>query len=381
MINEDLPFDLTRPQIRDGIKVGSTAYMFGILLIYLLSVLIRLVGPRTFGNIFPPVTAGFYDFYHAHGMIYEFISLYSPQNIWLALLPPALLVSAGYLLHRRSGMEDRTPRSAILTGSLVVIGYFPLALLGTIVVMISRPWYQDILHPIVVLAVFGVFPVVFGGLGAYISYATPGDGTGATASPGGGTSAGALLTGAVATVRERPLMLGVFIVGALVSDLFPTEVDSFAFSLFFVVGVMVAGRGLGLQMDGGVGDRFVIGFVAYVLSVIGVLFGLLLLILPGLYLWVKFYLVVPAAVFGGAGPISSLSESYALTDGAFWSIFGALLVFIGGGLGVGVVVSIATDSVLVGWVCTALVAGAGLAGSQTYLYREAVSTRSPDQTT
>jgi len=206
----------------------------------------------------------------------------------------------------------------------------------------------------------------------------PVDSGGANPSPGAGTSLGDLLISPVTAVRERPSLLGVLIVGGVVPGL-PNVLNSIVVGLFLVVCVMIAGGGFGLQMAGGVGDRFVIGVIAYFLSAIGIAIGLLLLILPGLYLWAKFYLAVPAAVFGGAGPVSSLSESFALTDGALWSILGALLVFVGGGVVVGIVASIATGGVLLGTVCTTFIVWGGLAGSQAYLYREAVQSRSPYQ--
>jgi hypothetical protein len=59
-----------------------------------------------------------------------------------------------------------------------------------------------------------------------------------------------------------------------------------------------------------------------------ILFGLILLIIPGIIFAVMFYMALPACVIEQLGPISSLRRSAALTKGSRWRIFGILLVLV-----------------------------------------------------
>lgn len=62
------------------------------------------------------------------------------------------------------------------------------------------------------------------------------------------------------------------------------------------------------------------------LSGIGILFGLVLLILPGVYLFVRWSAAVPALIAEDCGVSDSLSESGEVVQGRFWHVLGALLV-------------------------------------------------------
>ena len=70
-----------------------------------------------------------------------------------------------------------------------------------------------------------------------------------------------------------------------------------------------------------------------VLSGIAIMFGFLLLVVPGLFLLVMWSVALPVCVLEGLGPTTSLSRSSALTKGHRWQIFGiVLLVFIANGV-------------------------------------------------
>jgi hypothetical protein len=61
-----------------------------------------------------------------------------------------------------------------------------------------------------------------------------------------------------------------------------------------------------------------------------VVFGIILLIVPGLMLLAAFYVSLPACVVESLGPLQSMSRSAALTKGHRWKVFGIyLLVLIG----------------------------------------------------
>lgn len=62
------------------------------------------------------------------------------------------------------------------------------------------------------------------------------------------------------------------------------------------------------------------------LSGIGVLLGLILLIVPGIYLLVRWSAAVPALIAEDADISESLSRSAEAVEGRFWHVFGAILV-------------------------------------------------------
>jgi hypothetical protein len=66
--------------------------------------------------------------------------------------------------------------------------------------------------------------------------------------------------------------------------------------------------------------------IAYLLVVILVVLGLLLLIVPGVWLAVKLSVVFPAVVFERRDALSAIGRSWTLTGGHWWRTFGALAV-------------------------------------------------------
>ncbi len=92
-----------------------------------------------------------------------------------------------------------------------------------------------------------------------------------------------------------------------------------------------------------------------VLSTLVVALGLVLLVVPGVYLSVRYYLAAQAAVVDGARGADALEVSGRLTDGSWWRVFRVLLLLglvagvigyvIGAGLG-GLVASLTDSGVL-----------------------------------
>ena len=78
-----------------------------------------------------------------------------------------------------------------------------------------------------------------------------------------------------------------------------------------------------------------------ILMSLGTAFGALLLIIPGVILFVMWYVAMPACVVERLGPFDSMARSSELTKGHRWKIFGLVLL-----LCLGVVVSEVLDEAL-----------------------------------
>ena len=72
-------------------------------------------------------------------------------------------------------------------------------------------------------------------------------------------------------------------------------------------------------------DAFAPIFLAVVLAGIGIAAGLLLLVVPGIYVAVRWYFVPQAVVIDGARGVRALHRSGALVQGFWWRTFGLLV--------------------------------------------------------
>jgi hypothetical protein len=66
--------------------------------------------------------------------------------------------------------------------------------------------------------------------------------------------------------------------------------------------------------------------VAYIVVIVIVVVGLILLIIPGIWLAVKLSMVFPVVVFERRNPFAAIGRSWSLTSGHFWRTLGTLLV-------------------------------------------------------
>lgn len=117
------------------------------------------------------------------------------------------------------------------------------------------------------------------------------------------------------------------ILGRMAAAIF-IGIVSAVLSLIVQMGLM---RGVAMRREGrpftfgegmAVGlSKMMVAVVASVLMVVGVIFGLVLLIIPGIYLLVAWVLVDPAIAIGGKGALSSFSESRRLISGRWWHAF------------------------------------------------------------
>jgi hypothetical protein len=68
--------------------------------------------------------------------------------------------------------------------------------------------------------------------------------------------------------------------------------------------------------------------VAYIVMSIGIGLGLVLLVIPGIFLAVKWSMTFPALVAERAGAFAAMGRSWDLTRGHWWRTFGALIVVV-----------------------------------------------------
>lgn len=116
----------------------------------------------------------------------------------------------------------------------------------------------------------------------------------------------------------------------LTSDLFSQGLVALAFGLIaFVLSIaltywLYAGMVRGtMAMDF---DRFWPYLGIYILSSIAIAFGLLLVLVPGIILAVRWCPILPLVVRGQTPAMDTFGESWKMTSGAGWSIFGAIIV-------------------------------------------------------
>lgn len=69
-------------------------------------------------------------------------------------------------------------------------------------------------------------------------------------------------------------------------------------------------------------------FIVALLTGIGVLLGALLLLVPGIYLAVRWVVATPALVAEDLGPTAALGRSGELTEGRRWAVFGLMLLYV-----------------------------------------------------
>jgi hypothetical protein len=123
-------------------------------------------------------------------------------------------------------------------------------------------------------------------------------------------------------------------------------------------------------------EHLVTGIVVWILILIAVAIGVVFLIVPGLYIGVRFAFAIPAVFLDDRGIGESLRDSWERTKGHGWTIFGiAALLFVAS-----VVIQAASglDSLLVSAVASGLATIVVLplaVGSFAYLY---LATRTPD---
>ena len=104
---------------------------------------------------------------------------------------------------------------------------------------------------------------------------------------------------------------------------------NFAISLYFQTAITrSAMTQIGLAEQHVDSNPYGLVFAVGLLSGLGILFGLIFLVIPGLMLAVRWFVAIPA-IFGSAGGASNaLDESWKLVKPNFWPMLGAMLVYV-----------------------------------------------------
>jgi hypothetical protein len=143
-------------------------------------------------------------------------------------------------------------------------------------------------------------------------------------------------------VRDTPELFLLFLVVALLSEV-PLAGGFIA----------IVGQGVGIalvvnHLDGldptpenSLGVRLIVLLVSALIGGIGVILGLLVLIIPGVYLWVRLYLAPPAVIVDDCGPVEALGESWSRTAGNTVTVFGVALAVVVLSVGASAVVLLA----------------------------------------
>lgn len=82
-------------------------------------------------------------------------------------------------------------------------------------------------------------------------------------------------------------------------------------------------------------------FIVALLVGLGTLIGLMLLIIPGLLLMVRWAVSAPAALIEREGPTHSIGRSAELTEGHRWAIFGLVLLYVAFAYAIGIGLGVA----------------------------------------
>jgi len=93
--------------------------------------------------------------------------------VLLFAVPVVLLAAGGFLINERSREALPTPETAVASGSAVVLGYLPPAVIGASMIRFRNPRVLfggiDLVGAVLLAGI--VYPVAFGGLGGYVWHA------------------------------------------------------------------------------------------------------------------------------------------------------------------------------------------------------------------
>jgi hypothetical protein len=140
---------------------------------------------------------------------------------------------------------------------------------------------------------------------------------------------GTIWRDAIRLVRDDPVMvaaaMAVSTVPAVLADIYLTEFEAFRAVSFLslvllLLQVIAIDRSLRSKnavygRDGGMASFYPRAFGQTILSGLAVIIGLLFLILPGLFIALRWSISLPVLISGNKGVIESLSESWRMTKG------------------------------------------------------------------
>ena len=180
-INTPISIELGKSRIRNGAVVGVITYIVG----FLLAVVTEP------GRVESPFIRGGFKFYNAHLVDFIWIKeaevepvnrltrgiqaydgivqLITDGQLYWLVIPVVLLLLGGAMVTILS--ENANIETAVVTGSLITVGYLPLIVFGAQLIRESDDTTTQLIDLGTAAGVAGlVYPVVFGGLGGYLTY-------------------------------------------------------------------------------------------------------------------------------------------------------------------------------------------------------------------
>ena len=116
---------------------------------------------------------------------------------------------------------------------------------------------------------------------------------------------------------------------------------NFAVSLYFQTAITRSTMTrLGLAEQHIDSNPYGLVFAVGLLSGLGILFGLIFLVIPGLMLAVRWFVAVPAIFGNASGASNALDESWKLVKPNFWPMLGVMLIYVFIALGPTILVEI-----------------------------------------
>lgn len=142
-------------------------------------------------------------------------------------------------------------------------------------------------------------------------------------------------------------LLGLITIGALIINVVMTYVLQGALTRASVDDLSGAGVKFGAALGDGLRFFFPL-FILGILVSLGVFVGLLILIVPGIILAVRWCIAAPVTVIERDGPTHAMGRSAELTEGCRWAIFGLLVLYLVFAYAVQIVLGLALEATRAG---------------------------------
>ena len=137
----------------------------------------------------------------------------------------------------------------------------------------------------------------------------------------------------VSIATDTPGLFGLYVISG-VAALISSDLDNFLSIIITAIGTVIAYRGMGKSLDTEGSEAVLIVYTLLATLVAGFL-GLVatvLLVIPGIYVMLRFQFTTAAVMLEERGPIDGLQRSWAISGGNLWTIFGVTVVFFGASL-------------------------------------------------
>ncbi|UOO97234.1 hypothetical protein MUK72_17800 (plasmid) [Halococcus dombrowskii] len=139
---------------------------------------------------------------------------------------------------------------------------------------------------------------------------------------------GEIIKRGVSVATDTPILFGLYLIVAI-AGMISSPLNSIATLVVDSIAVVIAYSALQGRKETTRPTLTRIFYAILAAFVGGIATGLasLLLVIPGIYLLVRFRLTIPAVMIEECGPIDGLQRSWALTSGHGWTVFGFVVIF------------------------------------------------------